>query len=290
MAIISCPECGKEISDQAEKCIYCGYPLKKQEQPDVEKVGQSSESGRKKKFIYAIAGTLAVVVALVIGVLVSRKMEQDKKAKTYETAVEELDSENISGAKELFVSLGDYSDSQDYVAALTSRIDGVSDDTYYLCMKKLDELYSDTYRENLQKYIAEQGWIDEWNNNEVTKDVLKAKLSVDSYFSDEIGKIKDIPQSSTRDGQLEDLIEDFYLMVLDNAYGREEGAESSSFYQMTYLILSLLSGTTDSVRSDAVELDGIIDEAYLRIKETTDLEGFDDIETIASITFYGYGK
>lgn len=27
MAIIKCPECGKEISDKAEKCIHCGYPL-----------------------------------------------------------------------------------------------------------------------------------------------------------------------------------------------------------------------------------------------------------------------
>lgn len=27
MAMIVCPECGKDISDKAEKCIYCGYPL-----------------------------------------------------------------------------------------------------------------------------------------------------------------------------------------------------------------------------------------------------------------------
>ena len=34
MAMITCPECGKEISDQSEKCIHCGYPLKK---PDNKK-------------------------------------------------------------------------------------------------------------------------------------------------------------------------------------------------------------------------------------------------------------
>ena len=28
MALINCPECGKEISDKAEKCIHCGYPIK----------------------------------------------------------------------------------------------------------------------------------------------------------------------------------------------------------------------------------------------------------------------
>ena len=28
MALIKCPECGKEISDKAEMCINCGFPLK----------------------------------------------------------------------------------------------------------------------------------------------------------------------------------------------------------------------------------------------------------------------
>lgn len=28
MAIIKCPECGKEVSEKAEICIHCGYPLK----------------------------------------------------------------------------------------------------------------------------------------------------------------------------------------------------------------------------------------------------------------------
>lgn len=27
MALIVCPECGKEISDKAQNCIHCGYPL-----------------------------------------------------------------------------------------------------------------------------------------------------------------------------------------------------------------------------------------------------------------------
>ena len=27
MALINCPECGKEISNQSDKCIHCGYPI-----------------------------------------------------------------------------------------------------------------------------------------------------------------------------------------------------------------------------------------------------------------------
>lgn len=29
MALILCPECGKEISDASGRCIHCGYPLRK---------------------------------------------------------------------------------------------------------------------------------------------------------------------------------------------------------------------------------------------------------------------
>ena len=32
MALIKCPECGKEISDKANACIHCGYPLNEQEE------------------------------------------------------------------------------------------------------------------------------------------------------------------------------------------------------------------------------------------------------------------
>ena len=27
MALINCPECGKEISSQANNCPHCGYPI-----------------------------------------------------------------------------------------------------------------------------------------------------------------------------------------------------------------------------------------------------------------------
>lgn len=31
MALINCPECGKEVSDRASACIHCGCPLEKNE-------------------------------------------------------------------------------------------------------------------------------------------------------------------------------------------------------------------------------------------------------------------
>lgn len=44
MPLIKCPECGKEVSDQALSCPHCGYPLKKPEpkkkkiNPDLSKM------------------------------------------------------------------------------------------------------------------------------------------------------------------------------------------------------------------------------------------------------------
>lgn len=35
MALIPCPECHHEVSDQAEKCPQCGYPLKRQAAPPI---------------------------------------------------------------------------------------------------------------------------------------------------------------------------------------------------------------------------------------------------------------
>ena len=33
MALIHCPECGREVSDQAAACIHCGYPLRTADLP-----------------------------------------------------------------------------------------------------------------------------------------------------------------------------------------------------------------------------------------------------------------
>lgn len=40
MALIKCPECGKEISDKAELCIHCGLPLieLKKQQKKISKI------------------------------------------------------------------------------------------------------------------------------------------------------------------------------------------------------------------------------------------------------------
>ena len=45
MAMIKCPDCGKQISDKAEKCIYCGNVLKKPTKMCCSECGTELEEG-----------------------------------------------------------------------------------------------------------------------------------------------------------------------------------------------------------------------------------------------------
>lgn len=45
MALIKCPKCGKEISDKAEKCPHCGYPIEEIEKNTATKPDENNEVG-----------------------------------------------------------------------------------------------------------------------------------------------------------------------------------------------------------------------------------------------------
>ena len=73
MALIKCPECGKEISSESEMCIHCGYPIKgkgiteKDHDAQQRKPGPSKiASSLKKKKIRLIAALVIGIVALIV--------------------------------------------------------------------------------------------------------------------------------------------------------------------------------------------------------------------------------
>ena len=47
MALINCPECGKQISDKAPHCIHCGYPLGAEIQSHVKTMWECPVCGTK---------------------------------------------------------------------------------------------------------------------------------------------------------------------------------------------------------------------------------------------------
>lgn len=98
MAIINCPECGKEISDRAETCIYCGYPLK---EPMKEEALKKEVSG--KELFKEVLGNfgrkigkkgllIILAVAIVIAVVaVSGKTLNEKEKYVYKVVAEYKD-------------------------------------------------------------------------------------------------------------------------------------------------------------------------------------------------------
>ena len=62
MALVKCPECNKEVSDQAHNCPHCGYPLKK----PTKHVGQRNPDFSKMEVIVARNYAVGIVAAVLI--------------------------------------------------------------------------------------------------------------------------------------------------------------------------------------------------------------------------------
>lgn len=66
MALIKCPECGKEISDNAENCPHCGYPIKPKTPFD-------------KKRIAGIAGVAIIALVIIIIVVMTNRLTPEEQ-------------------------------------------------------------------------------------------------------------------------------------------------------------------------------------------------------------------
>lgn len=43
--MIKCPECGKDISNQSDKCIYCGFPIRNEDMIVCSNCGVLNQAG-----------------------------------------------------------------------------------------------------------------------------------------------------------------------------------------------------------------------------------------------------
>lgn len=60
MALIKCPECGKEISDTSKTCIHCGYKIEKE-------INTKPQARRRKKWLIPVIIGGIVLTLLVAG-------------------------------------------------------------------------------------------------------------------------------------------------------------------------------------------------------------------------------
>ena len=72
MALIKCPECGKEVSDNASSCPNCGFPIKEKETlataniEDNDDIESPPKSQTPKKKHGCLVGCLSVIIASVV--------------------------------------------------------------------------------------------------------------------------------------------------------------------------------------------------------------------------------
>lgn len=101
MALISCPECGREVSDQVKSCPHCGYPFggsdPNQEQPqkvEVTSVNLVPKNPATKKKI--IAGLIVAVIAVVCIIAIVIFTKNSKEASARSEYIENLSTARMT--------------------------------------------------------------------------------------------------------------------------------------------------------------------------------------------------
>lgn len=97
MALISCPECGKEISDKVKACPHCGYPFVEEqvtsesEPQRVEvtsiKLGPKDPKKRKTTLIVGIIAVIAIIVIIITVFVVKERNNAASRAEYIDNLV-----------------------------------------------------------------------------------------------------------------------------------------------------------------------------------------------------------
>ena len=77
MSLINCPECGREVSDQARRCPQCGHPLR----------SHHNRAGAKSYTLAIIGGIIAVFVGLLFFTCPDQEAHQIKVKKLAQEAI-----------------------------------------------------------------------------------------------------------------------------------------------------------------------------------------------------------
>lgn len=85
MALITCPECGKEISNKSPSCIHCGCPLNNDQELHIEQITKDVEppipdkvKDRKKARKLGLGIVCVILAVIFIGILITVFLNNDR--------------------------------------------------------------------------------------------------------------------------------------------------------------------------------------------------------------------
>lgn len=151
MALIKCPECGREISDKASSCPNCGCPIQKK----IKIEHNILKKGLKKKIKYRIRPRYVIYI-LISMILLAVGTVIIIKNNAYNNAIKEFETENYLEAYDYFKN-SDYRQSPAY-------------------LQKTLEKYSN-YLMNNDKFLEAELYI-----NQITDKEIANKLSNESNY------------------------------------------------------------------------------------------------------------
>lgn len=100
MALINCPECGKEISDTCDACIHCGYKLSNNAS------SKDKKTNKKKVPIIAILLVIVIIIGISIASILiinsireNNRIEQEKQEQLLEQ--EEKEAKKLTYEEEI---------------------------------------------------------------------------------------------------------------------------------------------------------------------------------------------
>lgn len=298
MALIKCPECGKEFSDQAAACPNCGWPNPDVNQPDAsQKIIRTEEKPKNIKNRRIIIGTVAcVAIAGIVTFFATANM------RAFASGEKQLGKKDYEAAMATFKELKDYKNSQDlyeeamYGYGMTILEQGKYEKAVAVFAKlggykDSENLYQEaSYQYGLyllknQKYKdaidifatvdAYQDSSDKWleANYKLARQYEDAEKYSDaiSYFT-QIKEYQDSSDRIVRDQHLADVQNDHEAPTFS---GISEGQQIEANYASTFNLKDYLKQNLKV--SD--NLDGIIDNYSINASNTSSLKDDGSIST-----------
>ena len=188
MALINCPECGKEASDKAEKCPNCGYPFanlsNEAEMPGETPKENTEETTREKteenaaaetpkdkerKWIIPVAviGAIVIVAVLLTAIVLKSIDRADLNSGNEKTAIGTSNTETVNTQSKKDGSFEEIlnADVQDAIDSITKEYESLA--------SEIDDYKS--YKANADKVAEWYTYCEEQSAQ------LYAQIAADSY-------------------------------------------------------------------------------------------------------------